>query len=752
MASNKKLSAIITIGGAVASSLGSAFGAIRGETQKVGAAVQQLTSRQRELNSMIAKAGRDGVQGGELRLHYAQKELDLIGKQIAALKRRQSLEDAQAANRAKRSEIGGQIGSTLATGASIAVPLGAAVKEAADFDYELQLIGNTADMTKAQIGSLRSSILDDSRKVGQSATNMQKGMGFLIAAGMDAGLASQFLQSIGKTATATASDIEDLSKMVFTLNDSLKITPQGMQGAIDTLAQAGKEGNVELRDMAKQLPVLASGFVSLKMEGREAAATMGAALQIARKGAADADEAANNMKNFIAKIMSPETLKKAKKEFGLDLYGIITAAQKKGRNPFEASMEAIIKATKGDQKKIGELFQDMQVQNFIRPMIQQWDKYKEIKDKALKSNGVIDRDFQKMRETTKQQMAELGNAFGRLGIAIGSALTASSGAGSTGLAARIDQLAELIAANKEVAGTGIKVVGGLFAMRLGWLGMKYAWTMAKGAWLGLQAAMLAAPARLAAVGTALRGVGTAVMLVGRAVLTTPLGLILGGIALAGALIYKYWQPLGAFFGSFFPAVGAALAPIGKAFTDAFAPVWNVIGPVVMPVLNTVGGWVRQAVDWFTNLFTPIDKASETTKAFGEAGKACGEVIGTAFRIMLTPIEAVLTAIKWINGNIGGVIDKAVQLGGAVGSKAAQWGAKAANFLGVGDSPAPAAPQLPPMAQRGGGSVTDNSQTTIHITQQPGQDAKALADEIERRQRQRAGVRARSSLVDGVGAQ
>lgn len=653
----KKLSAVIQIGGAVSSSLGSAFNAVRGETTKVGASIQQLTARQRELNSMLVQAGRDGVRGSELRLHYAREELATIGKQITALKTRQSIENAQAANRAKRGEIGGQIGSTLATGAGIALPIGAAIKEAADFDYEMQLVGNTANMTKAQIADLRRSILEDSKAVGQSATNMQKGMGFLIAAGMDANLARQFLTSIGKTATATASDIEDLSKMVFTLNDSLKISPQGMQAAIDTLAQAGKEGNVELKDMAKQLPVLGAGFLSLKMEGREAAATMGAALQIARKGAADADEAANNMKNFIAKIMSPETLKKAKKNFNIDLYAIIQDAQKKGGNPFDAAMRAIIKATKGDQKAIGELFQDMQVQNFIRPMIQNWDEYQKIKHKALTAEGVIDTDFAKMAETTKQQLNELGNAFGRLGIAIGAAVT--GGASGGGLTALIDRTADFVAANKEVIGTGIKVVGGLFAMRLGWLGVQYGMTLANSAWLAARVAWGYAPAVLTAVGTALRFVGTSMLWVGRALLMNPIGLTVTAIAGSVFLIYKYWEPLKA---------------------------------------------------WFTNLWDGI-KATFTG------------------------------AYDWIVG-------KAASVGAFFGWK----GAGATAAPGAVPTPAAALPSVPQMAARGGATVNDHSQTTINVTQQPGQDSKALAAEIERRLNQRAGVRGRSALVDGVGAQ
>jgi hypothetical protein len=55
---NKRLNAVITIGGAVSSTLGAAFGAITRETTKVGTAIQRLKDRQRELNAELAKAGR----------------------------------------------------------------------------------------------------------------------------------------------------------------------------------------------------------------------------------------------------------------------------------------------------------------------------------------------------------------------------------------------------------------------------------------------------------------------------------------------------------------------------------------------------------------------------------------------------------------------------------------------------------------------------------------------------------------------
>ena len=669
---NKRLNAVITIGGAVASSLGSAFGKVRRETEGVGAAIGKLKDRQRELNAELAKVGRDGARGSELRVQYARQELDLIGKQIRALKQRQDVEKAQAANVAHRAELRGKIGGTMAAGAAVMAPIGAAINEAANFDHALQLIGNTADMTKDQVGALKRIIMETSKATGQSATNTRNGLGFLIAAGMKPDQATKFLTNIGKTATATNADVEDLSKMVFTLNDSLKITPDDMPLAIDTLAQAGKEGNVELKDMARQLPVLGSGFTALKMQGREAAATLGAALQIARKGASDADEAANNMKNFIAKIMSPETLKKAKKEFNLDLYKVITDAQKKGKNPFEAAMAAIMKATKGDQKAIGELFSDMQVQNFIRPMIQNWDDYKKIKDKALAADGVVERDFATMMQTTKQQIMEVGHALGRLGVAFGSIFGGDAASKSSGLAAKIGQLADFVEANRTLVRVSVQVVGGLIAARLAVLGVQFAWASATAVWLGARAAWIAAPAVLTAVGTALKFVGGAVMWVGRALLMNPIGLIVTAIAGAAFLIYKYWEPIKAFFSNLWDGVKAT-------FTSVY--------------------------DWIVGKVTYLLELPGKVKA----------------------------AVSGMFGNPG-------------------TGGEPSGYDAMGNPTVGGLPDIPAPAARGGTTVTDSSQHTYHITQQPGQDAKALAEQIERERRKRAGVAARSSMLDGVGAQ
>jgi TP901 family phage tail tape measure protein len=633
---NKKLSAVITIGGAVASSLSSAFGTVKNQIGQVGSALRRAEREQRTLSDAIQTFGRMGKNVDGLREKYAAltTQIDKLRNAHQSLARVQAAQDA---NLAKRANLRGQMFDTVALGASVLLPTAGAIKKASEFQYQLQLIGNTADMTKAEVMQLGDVIKQASISTGQSATNMQQAIGFLVAAGMDVKVARDVVSQVGLAATATGADIEDLAKAAFTLNDALKIAPgQAMALALDTLAQAGKEGNVELKDMAKQLPVLGAGFVSLKMEGREAAATMAAALEVARKGAADADEAANNMKNFISKIMSPETLKKAEKNFDLDLYGIITKAQESGKNPFEASMEAIIKATEGDQKKIGELFQDMQVQNFLRPMIQQWDEYKRIKDKALDARGVIDRDAQKIRATFKQQLTEASNAAERLSIAIGDSLTPAVGGLLKIITPVINSMATFVTEHKTLVAATVLTVGSLTALRVATLAAGFAFTFVRGGMLSFIGQLVKLRAGAALASNALPGIVAGIRAIGVAFISTGIGAIIAGIAIGGTLIYQHWDGVSAFMVGTFEGIKSGLQPLVATFS-AF---WEVLKPL-HPIVDAIGSALGRAWDWFVKLLQPVSYSADELNKAGAAGRSFGENLALGIQLVLLPLTKLI---------------------------------------------------------------------------------------------------------------
>jgi len=212
---------------------------------------------------------------------------------------------------------------------------------------------------------------------------------------------------IGKTATAEQAAIVDISKTAFSVTDNLKVPISQLGKTMDILAQSGKEGRFELKDMAGEFPGLTASASMLGMKGVPAVAQLGAALQIAMKGAKDAPEAANNLQNFMQKVTAPQTIQNFSKKFGIDLKSELLKAVAQGKDPILEVLNIIQRATGGDVFKVSEIFQDMQVLNFIKPMMKNLKEYEAIKKSALSANGIVDSDYQNMMKTTIEQWNRL---------------------------------------------------------------------------------------------------------------------------------------------------------------------------------------------------------------------------------------------------------------------------------------------------------------------------------------------------------
>ncbi|ELH3243395.1 phage tail tape measure protein [Salmonella enterica] len=430
-----------------------------------------LTAREKELKLSIDRNREAQSRSVEQVIRYktalAQARTNILDAKRAQDELNRSLEKRRELKMEQLGEAKGQLVRSGVQTTAVAAGVFAAANNTANFNRENKMIGLTADMKPAEVQAMGQAMLVTGAATNQFASDIQAAQGFLVAAGQDYKEAQANLLTIGRTATATGSDILDVSKASFTLSDALKIDPSQMKTAMGILVQAGKEENFEFKDMAKNLPVLGAQFQALKMGGNEAAATMGAALQIARKGASTSDEAANNMNNFMAKILSPETLKKAQKNFGVDMYKIVTSAQKKGQNPFEAAMKSVIKMTKnGDQKLLGELFGDMQVQNFVRPMIQNWEEYRRIKETSLGAGGaVVDRDFANITKDNAERLKQLRIQASNAALSFGQALQPALNAALGVLVPLLTKVSEFVANNPNLVSQIVLTAGALLAMR-----------------------------------------------------------------------------------------------------------------------------------------------------------------------------------------------------------------------------------------------------------------------------------------------
>ncbi|OTQ74779.1 phage tail tape measure protein [Gilliamella sp. N-G2] len=132
----------------------------------------------------------------------------------------------------------------------------------------------------------------------------------------------------------------------------------------------------------------------------------------------------------------------------------------------------------------------------------------------------------------------------------------------------------------------------------------------------------------------------------------PIGWILGAIAAVGLTIYKYWQPLEAFFSGFWEGLKEALKPVREEF--------SFLDPIVKAVGDTFK-WFGKKIDeltkWFKGLFTPVKSTKKELKEAKNAGKSFGRTVGGAVRWVLLKFKSLFLKIKEIIDYIAGTPER-----------------------------------------------------------------------------------------------
>lgn len=541
----------------------------------------------------------------------------------------------------------GVVGAAIA-GLSFLAP----IDQAAAFEQKLLDIAGTMELTRdaafSFVAAAKSEYEELALSIGQYSSTVAEGAGAMIAAGVDKSLIDASIGSIGRAATAANAEFSDMTSVATSLLQTLRVPADQLDDSLGALVTAGKLGSFELKDMARYFPTLTSQMTKFGVSGREAVNFLASALQIARKGTADPAEAANNLKNFLAKILAPATIKNFR-DAGVDIEAVMRDAATKGINPIEAVVQKISKLTgmsgaeidglmqkakanglEGAEAlgyvreqlekihgagKLGEIFGDMQVMDFLIPMLANIEEYKQIKEEvAAATGGLIDDDFKTQmkglnkqmmtfREISSQAIREVGLAFGtwlplineNLMAALkwlretdkatggmvtqalafaGAALMLTVVLGGLGIALRavgsgvsaflipIRGSARAVGALSRYFANAARSAIGLQAALAGMDGLKFG-SMARLA-TGLRGMLFAIPGIsslsgvLSAIGAALAGISAPVWGL--------IAAIAALIAAIGVLIYKYWEPISNFLAGFgsvvATAAGEALAAIG----------------------------------------------------------------------------------------------------------------------------------------------------------------------------------------------
>lgn len=448
-----------------------------------------------------------------------------------------------------------------------------------DFEARLRDMKITGGFSKKAEALLGNQIRLDAEKYGQFTEQIAEGLAVLVANGITKAKDLNYYSAVlAKSSVATNSDMEDLGNLIISLRKNLNVAVGDIPASLDSLAYAGKEGSFEIKDMAKWLPQLSPMMAALGVEGRNAVSELGAALQIARLGAGNSDEAANNLKNYLAKITAPETIKHFD-DAGIDLKKRLLELSAKGISPVQGSLEVISEymKTKGlgalkefnaamnikndiqreaamqrlsESYALGDLFRDMQAMSFIRPAIANSKQMAAINRGAQSASGMIDADWKERMETSRKQLDELKISVDELKQTAADILLPELKKQLPDVIKFVRKLGEWIKANPELSASIAKwsvVVLGAVAI-LGVFG--FAFGNAMMAISGFTRVALA-------LGGPLKMIGSGLLWLSRLFLMNPIGLAITAIALGAYMIYKHWEPIKGWFKGLWAEVKSA---------------------------------------------------------------------------------------------------------------------------------------------------------------------------------------------------
>lgn len=397
-----------------------------------------------KLNDQMSKGLKAAMQTVDKEAKTASKSIESIAKAAngvrptgfermnASLKTMHNTAKSTLATLAQIGRTGIQVGSAVIAGAYVAK---SAAERPMSYDRRLALLSNTANNDLDAAGriaakeKLNAGIRGAVNAGGGTPEQAADTLNTLVGSGAfgNANQAVSLLPMLQKMSTATGASGNDLAQIAIAAKQTMGIADKDMPAMLSKAIKAGQEGGFELTDMAKWLPQQMSLAATNGMKGMPGFESLLAANQVSRITAGTSDEAGNNLVNLLAKINSSDTAKDFQKQ-GIDLSGSLAAARGKGQNALEAfvgMVEGIAAKDKDytrlrkkadgetgadkkatleamadimQQKSIGKAIQDRQALMELLAMIQQRDKYNEVK-------GVVGKEAGKEGETSYQTMA-----------------------------------------------------------------------------------------------------------------------------------------------------------------------------------------------------------------------------------------------------------------------------------------------------------------------------------------------------------
>jgi len=697
------MSKIISVGLKLGATLDNAFTSVLGNAgstiNRLGRTTEQLSQRQQRLGQIMSRA----LSHPTRNVQQLRSQYDRLGQSLERLRTRQTKLNAALAKQntltEKRQALGGDIIGTAAAFAANTALLKESVGRSATYQDSLRdgrIKGSLSADEETQVGkAIRDTI--KSQQTTQDHLQLSSGVNQLLEGGTSLQEINGYTSLLGQSVTGLRISMDDGASTFLALRDMGVDSEDQMRMALDQLVWSGKQGGYGMANLFNAVGQLGDDIKKHKL-GLDSLGDIAATLQIG-DGIMGAENSMSGLKGWLDESSTDKrasafatAYKSIKPNEEFDYQASMQKAVGDGYSKFEASLKIAsgflddklgsagikeLEKYKGNQEKqselmerfgLSEVFKDSNQLNMVLGYRQNKAEFDRVRGGG-KANGESTGALQQVTDLRLDSPVEkfnlLGNSLKELSITIGEALLPPVISLVETIQPIIINVSEWISANPKlvvgIAGLITTIVG----LKVATLGA--AWGMnffIKSPLNALNVALANSSSKLElfrsrmllgsttgtkfgtlfpALSKSVTTFGKTFASVGRMLLLSPVGLIIGVIAAGALLIYKYWQPIKAFFGGVFDGIAEAVTPIGEAFSEVFGPVGELFKPLV--------GWISQAWNWIARLFEPVNSTAEELEGARNAGKSFGKVIGQAVNIILFPLKAVLKLIGWVTDKI-----------------------------------------------------------------------------------------------------
>lgn len=625
-----------------------ALAAARLERDRYG---RTLDKEKQKLNTVTATLYRHGIsarQSGDATAQVTRRT-EIYNRQLDEQRRRLNAVTRAQGQYAKSKELRNK----LATGGAIATASGAGALYAGaritapgrDFDEGMSTVQalTRLDKNSPQLAMLRQQARELGASSAYTSTDVAAGQKFLAMAGFTPDAIKAALGGVLNMGLAGDMDLGEASDIGSNVLTQFQLKAEEMNRVSDVLTATFTRSNTDLRQLGETMtyagPIAAQLGVSLE----SMAAMAGTMADNGIRGSM----AGTSLRAGLSRMVAPV----GKGQAALDKLGVsVKDASGKLRDADEILKDVGKSMRKFDQASQIRMKKDIFGEEAMVGMGAVIDavmngRYDALKTANMGAEGEADKNAKVKIDNLKGDLKQLESAWEDLGIEIQENVDSPLRRVTQALTDFIGKVGQWMKEHPKM--TQALAVGGIaiatLVTALGALALAAAAVIVPFAAMRLSLFMLTGSQGFG--GLMVAG-SNAISLIGGgfSLLLSPVGLFVAAIVAAGVLIYKYWEPIKAFFGGFWDGFTSALAPIGVAFSATFAP--------FAPIFDGISDAVSKVWNWFKELLSPVQLSTEELKSCTEAGQVFGDVVGKAISALFFPIQQVAKGLGWILEKLG----------------------------------------------------------------------------------------------------